>query len=181
MTVEATSLEEMHPWPLALPARWLPRIMSRLVDLILIIALGILAAMLSGVCLWSLMGADDPLLFLMGNAFILAGVIFLWMLVLGLSGLGYSLLLRKASGCTLGEFIWGVRLLGEDGNPPGGGAVVARELASMISMALCGAGYWWVLLHPQGRTWHGILSRTRVVEKWPPFSLDSDAQLDYKN
>jgi uncharacterized RDD family membrane protein YckC len=155
--------------------------MSRLIDLILIGTLAILTAMVGGVGLWLLMGTDHPVSFLIGNAFILAGGVIIWMLLLLLSGFAYSILLRKASGCTLGEFIWGVRLLQEDGSPPDGGAVVARELASVVSMAVCGAGYWWVLFHPQGRTWHGILSRTRVVEKWPPFSLDSDSQVDYKS
>lgn len=66
-------------------------------------------------------------------------------------------------GMTVGMRAWHVRIQSKDGGTPGWGQCVIRFLASLLSAAAAGIGFAWSLFDPEKRTWHDILSGTRLV------------------
>jgi uncharacterized RDD family membrane protein YckC len=130
---------------------------------------------LSGVLLWIWVGALCETSSLLGLCLrkpeIVAGASLIWTVTSGLTGWGYFTLLRAACGRTLGEALWGLRVVREDGTPPGPGDALRRGIGAVLSLIPLGAGYWWTLLDRQGRTWHGVVSHTRVVGTWPPYVM----------
>jgi uncharacterized RDD family membrane protein YckC len=66
-------------------------------------------------------------------------------------------------GLTLGMRAWRVRIATEAGELPGWGRCLARFLAAMLSAVPAGAGFLWSLFERRKRTWHDLLSGTRLV------------------
>jgi uncharacterized RDD family membrane protein YckC len=66
-------------------------------------------------------------------------------------------------GMTVGMRAWRIRIVSEDGGLPGWGHCLKRFIASLISAASLGLGFVWPLFDPQQRSWHDILSRTRLL------------------
>jgi len=67
-------------------------------------------------------------------------------------------------GMTVGMRAWRIRVEDKFGNPPGWGQCTIRFLASIISAGALGLGFLWSLGDPGKRTWHDILSSTRLVK-----------------
>jgi uncharacterized RDD family membrane protein YckC len=65
-------------------------------------------------------------------------------------------------GHTLGMVSWRLQLVRLDGARPTWADSVRRLAAATLSWLPLGLGWWWCVIDPQGRTWHDILSRTRV-------------------
>lgn len=167
--VRTAHLREMHPWPLIQPAGWWPRFMSAFVDLSVLVAIWILSGLLIWIWIGTLQETPDLLGVFLQNPKMLIGASLLWIVAPGLAGWGYFVLLRAACGQTLGEALWGLSVVRDDGTTLNLGDALLREIGAVFSFVPLGAGYWWSLLNAQGRTWHGLLSRTRVVEAWPRF------------
>ena len=68
-------------------------------------------------------------------------------------------------GMTVGMRTWHVAIEGVDGQRPGWGQCLVRFLTSFVSAACIGLGFVWSLFEPQNRTWHDLLSRTRLVRR----------------
>ena len=66
-------------------------------------------------------------------------------------------------GMTVGMRAWRVTIEDESGNRPGWGRSTIRFLASLLSTAAAGIGFLWALGDSRNRTWHDILSGTRLV------------------
>ena len=66
-------------------------------------------------------------------------------------------------GMTVGMRAWRVRIQDESGNKPGWGKSAIRFLLSLVSVAAAGIGFLWALGNAGKRTWHDILSGTRLV------------------
>lgn len=66
-------------------------------------------------------------------------------------------------GMTVGMRAWRVRIEDEHGQNPGWGKAAIRFLASLVSVAPAGLGFLWSLFDSEKRTWHDILSGTRLV------------------
>jgi uncharacterized RDD family membrane protein YckC len=66
-------------------------------------------------------------------------------------------------GQTLGMKTWGVRVEHEDGRNLSWFSSLLRFSVALASWTCLGAGFWWALLDKRGRTWHDILSKTRLV------------------
>ena len=66
-------------------------------------------------------------------------------------------------GMTVGMRAWRVRIEDENGNRPGWRKSMIRFLASLLSASAAGIGFLWVLGDSHNRSWHDILSRTRLV------------------
>jgi uncharacterized RDD family membrane protein YckC len=66
-------------------------------------------------------------------------------------------------GMTVGMRAWRVKIEDESGNRPGWGKSTIRFLASLLSAAAVGIGFAWALVDSRKRTWHDILSGTRLV------------------
>ena len=66
-------------------------------------------------------------------------------------------------GMTVGMRAWRVKIEDESGNRPGWGKSTIRFLASLLSAAAVGIGFAWALLDSRKRSWHDILSGTRLI------------------
>ena len=66
-------------------------------------------------------------------------------------------------GMTVGMRAWRVKIEDESGNRPGWGKSTIRFLASLLSAAAVGIGFAWALFDSRKRTWHDILSGSRLI------------------
>lgn len=66
-------------------------------------------------------------------------------------------------GMTVGMRAWRVRIEDEKGLKPGWGKSAVRFFASLLSAAAAGLGFIWSLVDSRQRTWHDILSKTRMI------------------
>lgn len=66
-------------------------------------------------------------------------------------------------GETLGMRAWRLRILGPGGGPPSFGRALLRFLAALLSWAVLGLGFLWVLVDRDRLAWHDRLSGTRLV------------------
>ena len=66
-------------------------------------------------------------------------------------------------GMTVGMRAWRVRIEDENGNRPSWGKSTIRFLAALLSTAAAGIGFLWALGDSRNRTWHDLLSGTRLV------------------
>lgn len=71
------------------------------------------------------------------------------------------------SGQTLGMMAWRLRVQTVEGYSLSWMHSLKRFLVAIISLALGGMGYWWMLLNDEKLTWHDMASNTRVV-RLPP-------------
>ena len=69
----------------------------------------------------------------------------------------------RNGGLTVGMRAWRVRIESAQGQTPGWGQCAARFLVSLASAACLGLGFAWSLFEPQKRTWHDMVSRTRLL------------------
>jgi uncharacterized RDD family membrane protein YckC len=69
----------------------------------------------------------------------------------------------RRGGMTLGMRAWRVRIERVGGGLPGWGRCAGRFLASLLSAAPAGLGFWWSLCDRDRRCWHDRLSKTRLV------------------
>ena len=67
-------------------------------------------------------------------------------------------------GQTLGMRTWRIRVQAARGGDPTWRQSAARFSAALISWAACGAGFLWIALDPESRSWHDRWSGTVVVE-----------------
>jgi uncharacterized RDD family membrane protein YckC len=75
----------------------------------------------------------------------------------------YFALSWTRKGQTLGMKTWGVRVEHEDGRNLTWFSSLLRFSVALVSWSCAGAGFWWALFDKHGRTWHDILSKTRLV------------------
>ena len=66
-------------------------------------------------------------------------------------------------GMTVGMRAWRVKIEDENGNRPGWGKSTIRFLAALLSAAAGGIGFAWALVDSRNRTWHDLLSGTRLI------------------
>ena len=86
-------------------------------------------------------------------------------LVNALVTLVYYVALTSAFGATLGKMALGMRVADADGNRPGFGAVVMREVVGKIVSALVILiGFFWILVDDRRQGWHDKIGGTFVVK-----------------
>jgi len=70
----------------------------------------------------------------------------------------------RNGGMTLGMRAWKVRLLDAGGSTqPGWLQCILRFTAAFVSAAALGAGYWWILVDKDHRSWHDRVSKTQLI------------------
>ena len=86
-------------------------------------------------------------------------------LVNALVTFAYYVALTSAFGATLGKMALGMRVTDADGNRPGFGAVVMREVVGKIVSALVILiGFFWILVDDRRQGWHDKIGGTFVVK-----------------
>lgn len=66
-------------------------------------------------------------------------------------------------GQTPGMRTWRIRVEGADGSSVTLARATLRFVTAMLSVATLGAGFWWMLVDAQARSWHDRLSGTRIA------------------
>ena len=66
---------------------------------------------------------------------------------------------------TPGQLLFGLRVVNPDGSRVPESKAWKRACGQLLSLAVLTAGYLWALRDAQGRTWHDLLSGTKVVRK----------------
>ena len=80
--------------------------------------------------------------------------------------LGYAVILTAWRGQTVGKMALGIQVVDRDGNIPGIGAVLLREIVGkFLSGIALGLGYLWVAWDREKRGWHDHIAGTYVVRK----------------
>lgn len=130
--------------PCALPRR----LAIILYDSVVVLALLMLAALLAVLAgIENQTAFKDP-----GYTFFLAAVLSLYFCWCWTKG-----------GMTVGMRAWKVRIEDNTGNRPGWGRSLIRLLTAVLSAAFAGFGFLWSLADGRKRTWHDIVSGTRLV------------------
>ena len=70
-------------------------------------------------------------------------------------------------GQTLGMKTWRIRVVNLDGHAIGWYAALMRLVYAVLSTAIFGLGFIYAFFDKQSRTWHDILSKTRLVSVSP--------------
>jgi len=69
----------------------------------------------------------------------------------------------KLAGQTLGMRTWRIRVVSDRGGEISWGSALLRYFTAILSWAVLGLGYWWILIDPEKRAWHDRLSGTRLI------------------
>jgi uncharacterized RDD family membrane protein YckC len=69
-------------------------------------------------------------------------------------------------GRTVGEALFGLRLVRRDGRPVRWGRAFLRFLVSPLAYTFCGVGFLWILVDNRRRTWPDLVAGTVVVYDW---------------
>lgn len=76
---------------------------------------------------------------------------------------GFNILFWMRGGQTLGMRSWHLRVVRADGQGLRFKDALLRYLAAILSWAILGLGFIWVLIDRDGLAWHDSISRTRLV------------------
>ena len=71
--------------------------------------------------------------------------------------------LTRNEGQTPGKRMMKVRVVRQDGSPPGDGDAVLRALIAMVSGAVFLLGYLWAFVDSRNQTWHDKAAGTLVI------------------
>ncbi len=74
----------------------------------------------------------------------------------------YFVLMIGISGQTLGKWAMGIKVIDEDGNPPGILTSVLRTVGYLISLIFF-MGFLWIRMDREYRGWHDLIAGTKVV------------------
>lgn len=143
------------------PLQWatpglLRRMAAIFYDSILIIALLLMAIALVVIPLDLTFGSDNiNIARLRYNPFYLA---YLFCVMAG-----FHILFWMRGGQTLGMRAWRLRVVRNDGTALNFKDALLRYLAAILSGAVFGLGFLWVLVDRDGLAWHDRISRTRLI------------------
>ena len=77
--------------------------------------------------------------------------------------LGYLIGLWTWRGTTIGNIVFGLKIVRTDGQPVTLGVAIVRALASLLSLAVMGLGFFWIIWDPEKQAWHDKIAGTLVV------------------
>ena len=66
-------------------------------------------------------------------------------------------------GTTVGGIICRLRIVRSDGTPVRFSEAIVRGLSAILSVAVAGIGWLWILIDPEGQSWHDKIAGTYVV------------------
>ena len=66
-------------------------------------------------------------------------------------------------GTTIGNIVFGLKIVRTDGQPVTLGVAVVRALASLLSLAVAGLGFFWIAWDREKQAWHDKIAGTLVV------------------
>lgn len=75
----------------------------------------------------------------------------------------FTILEGGAAGATVGKRALRLRVVRPDGTPLGFGRALVRTFSRIISAIPLYLGFLWALIDSEGRAWHDVIARSRVV------------------
>ena len=66
---------------------------------------------------------------------------------------------------TLGKYISKINVVSEGGKQLSFGQSLLRNASKVFSLCLVGIGIFWMLLNPEGMTWHDLIAKTKVQNR----------------
>lgn len=75
----------------------------------------------------------------------------------------YLIALWTWRGTTIGNIVFGMKIVRTDGQPLTFGVAVVRALASLLSLAVIGLGFFWIAWDREKQAWHDKIAGTLVV------------------
>lgn len=94
----------------------------------------------------------------------LAGKMIVQGLAFALSA-AYFVVSWARGGQTIGMRAWKLRVVDQEGRRVSWSRAVLRFVVALVSLAALGAGFWWALFDPEGRTWHDMAAATRMLRQ----------------
>jgi uncharacterized RDD family membrane protein YckC len=76
----------------------------------------------------------------------------------------YGALLWKFKGATVGDIIFGIKVIRADGAPIDWVTAIVRALACFLSLIFVGLGFLWIAFDPEKQGWHDKIAGTVVVK-----------------
>jgi uncharacterized RDD family membrane protein YckC len=76
----------------------------------------------------------------------------------------YGVLLWKFKGATVGDIIFGIKVVRADGAPIDWVTAIVRALACFLSLFFIGLGFIWIAFDPEKQGWHDKIAGTMVVK-----------------
>jgi uncharacterized RDD family membrane protein YckC len=76
----------------------------------------------------------------------------------------YGALLWKFKGATVGDIIFGIKVVRADGAPIDWVTAIVRALACFLSLIFVGLGFIWIAFDPEKQGWHDKIAGTVVVK-----------------
>ena len=101
-------------------------------------------------------------LMLTGGAAVAPGNLLFRGLLLSIA-LGYFCGSWVYGGKTIGMKAWRLQVTKQDGGSLDGRTAVLRFVAALLSWAVIGLGFLWILIDPDRRAWHDRLSGTQII------------------
>ncbi len=91
----------------------------------------------------------------------------LYRLYLLLVSVGFFVWFWIRGGQTLGMRVWHLRVVRGDGQPLELKDALLRYVAALLSWAICGLGFLWILVDREQLAWHDRISNTKLVISRP--------------
>jgi uncharacterized RDD family membrane protein YckC len=130
------------------------RLMAFLIDLMLFV----LIAFVVGIISWALTGkffvaspSAGPAFFILWGVLLVAGII-------------YATIMTSMTGQTFGKQVVGIIVLQPDGQILDWRTAALREIAAVLSAAVFGLGFLWMIWDKNHETWHDKISHTRAFQ-----------------
>jgi uncharacterized RDD family membrane protein YckC len=76
----------------------------------------------------------------------------------------YGAILWKLRGATVGDIIFGLKVVRVDGKPSEWVTMIVRALACFFSLVVVGLGFFWIAFDPEKQGWHDKIAGTVVVK-----------------
>jgi len=76
----------------------------------------------------------------------------------------YGALLWKFRGATVGDIIFGIKVVKVDGSALDWTTAIVRALACLLSLVVACLGFFWIAFDPEKQGWHDKISGTYVVK-----------------
>jgi uncharacterized RDD family membrane protein YckC len=91
----------------------------------------------------------------------------LYRLYLLLVSVGFFIWFWIRGGQTLGMRVWKIRVIRSDGQPLELKDALLRYVAALLSWAICGLVFLWILVDREQLAWHDRISNTKLVISRP--------------
>lgn len=148
-------------------AGFIRRATALMVDLWVLAALSLMLVYFSYVAAHVGLAAHDRQLSPSNLGFFLRLLFFAWVMLVT----GYFVVFHAREGKTIGKWLLGLRVVGEEDRPLSYSQALIRSAAGLFS-GLSVVGFLWIIWQREKRGWHDLVARTWVVREWAPASTN---------